>query len=103
MKSVLVHVRAVNQLTGEVVIDNNPGIEIPDYKYETALANANAFADMLRDCQISITASNGDSVSIPARNMMMDRENMPWEEFMDKWYYPFYSAPSEPETEVTEK
>ena len=42
MKPVLVRIRAINQLTGEVVMDNNPGIEVPDFKYSVMKANAEA-------------------------------------------------------------
>ena len=86
MTKVTIHTQIINQLDGRIIVDNAPGVEIPNYTSETMFANANAFADLLRDCQVTLSASNGDSICIPSRNMMKDEETMEYSEFMAKWY-----------------
>ncbi len=86
MSKITIRIRAINQLTGEVVMDNNPGIEVPDFKYSVMKANAEAYADMMTYCQITMSASNGSFVSIPSRQMTKDEETMSSEDFANKWY-----------------
>ena len=86
MNTVTVKIKVTNQLTGVVTMDNTPGVEIPNYKFDVMQANANAYADMMPNCQVSMEASNGDFVCIPSRNMMRDEVVMPFDEFMAKWY-----------------
>lgn len=84
---VQINIKVVNQLTGEVVIDNseNP-LKVQDYSYEVMAQNAEVFVETFRDCSVSFSASNGDFINQPAYNMMADEENLPWEEYIAKWY-----------------
>ena len=86
MSKVTIHTQIINQLDGRIIVDNVPGVEIPNYDSATMIANANAFADLLRDCQVTLSASNGDFICIPSRNMMTDEETMEFDEFVAKWY-----------------
>ena len=85
MNTVTVKISVINQLTG-ATWNNNPGVEISNYSFDTMEANANAFADLMPDCQVSMQASIGDLICIPSRNMMKDEKEMPFGEFMAKWY-----------------
>jgi hypothetical protein len=84
---VQIKIRVVNQLTKEVVIDNteNP-LQVQDYSFETMSNNAKCFAEFFKDCSINFFASNGDFILRPAYNMLQDEENLPWDEYISKWY-----------------
>lgn len=82
-------IKVINQRTGEVELDNTPGIEISEYSFSVMCDNANAFADTRPDCQVTMAASNGDFVCIASRNMMKDEDEMPFEEYVQKWYPEF--------------
>ena len=86
MSTVTIKIKVINQLTGVVEIDNGDGITIQGYNADVMVANAEAMADMMPDCQVNMVASNGDVVCIPSRNLMKDADTMPWDEYMAKWY-----------------
>lgn len=86
MSKVTIKIKVINQLTGQVEIDNGDGITISEYQADIMFANAEAMADLMPDCQVNMVASNGDVVCIPSRNLMKDADTMPWDEYMAKWY-----------------
>lgn len=86
MSKVTVHTQIINQLDGRIIVDNAPGIEIPNYNADTTFRTAEDMADLWPDCQVTVSVSNGDFACIPSRNMMKDEETMSFEDFMAKWY-----------------
>jgi len=62
------------------------GSRSQDYNADVMVANAEAMADMMPDCQVSMQASTGDFIYIPARNMMKDEEELSEDDYIAKWY-----------------
>ncbi len=86
MSKVTIKTQIKDQLTRRIILDNAPGEEMPNYDSATVVATANSYADLLPDCQISVSVSNGDFIYIPPRNMMRDEEIMNHKDFMAKWH-----------------
>lgn len=86
MSVVSIKIKVINQLTGVVEIDNGDGITVQDYNADVMVANAEAMADMMPDCQVSMQASTGDFIYIPARNMMKDEQELSEDDYIAKWY-----------------
>ena len=84
MSTVSIKIRVINQLTG--VVETEGTVSPSEYSFEVMEANANAMADMMPDCQVSMFASNDDFVCIPSRNMMKDEASMEFDSYMAKWY-----------------
>ncbi len=92
MSVVSIKIKVINQLTDVIEIDNGDGITIRDYNADVMVANAEAMADMMPDCQVSMSASNGDCIYIPSRNMMKDEKELSYEAYTAKWYPGLASA-----------
>ena len=86
MSTVTIKIKVINQLTGVVEIDNGDGITVQGYDADVMILNAQTMADMMPDCQVSMEASTGDFVYIPARNMMKDEEELSEDDYIAKWY-----------------
>ena len=83
--------QVLNTLTGEVVINEFFFMKDSDFKFETMDANARAMKEMMPDCTVSMTCSNGDFVSLMALNQELDEAKyeageITFTEYTNKWY-----------------
>ncbi len=83
--------QVLNTLTGEVVINESFSMKTSDYDFQVMDANARAMKEMMPDCSVSMTCSNGDFTSLMAFNQELDEAKyqmglITWDEYIDKWY-----------------
>lgn len=77
--------KVVNARTGEQVINGSFEMNVADYDFKVMDANAQAFKEMMPDCQVTMSCSNGDFASLMALNMQKDEDTLSWEEYSAKW------------------
>lgn len=83
--------QVVNARTGEQVINGSFEMKASDYDFKVMDANAQAFKEMMPDCHVKMSCSNGDFTSLMPLNMQKDEETMSWEDFTAKWYSGYMS------------
>lgn len=83
--------QVVNARTGEQVINGSFEMKAVDYDFKVMDANAQAFKEMMPDCHVKMSCSNGDFTSLMPLNMQKDEETMSWEDFTAKWYSGYIS------------
>jgi hypothetical protein len=83
-----ISIKVASALNSEVIIDSL--VEVSEYRFEDMDANARTFAETWPDAMVTMSASNGDFVSLPALNeqkdgLLYNSGLITWEQYMAKW------------------